>query len=675
MNNYIGKKLDGRYEIKELIGIGGMADVYKAYDIAENKQVAVKILKDEYLTNEDFKRRFRNESKAIAVLSHPNIVKIFDVSFGDRIQFIVMEYVDGITLKEYIDQQGVVNWKEAVHFTVQILRALQHAHDNGIVHRDIKPQNVMLLQDGTVKVMDFGIARFARDNGRTLSEKAIGSVHYISPEQAKGEVTDEKTDIYSVGVLMFEMLTGKLPFDGETPVAVAIKQMHSEAERPRSINPDIPEGLEEIIIRAMKKDPDFRYQSAAEMLKDIDEFKRNPSVVFEYKYLTDDTSTKYFDTVSDESKEEEEEPKKKMSTVMQVLIGVASACIILAIIVTIIFFRGIGNSGDEYPNPNLVGQLYDDVIANDNYAYIKIKVDGTEMSDEYEEGYIISQTPAANTKIKKGQTVKVIVSEGLNAYEVDDVVGMDQSKAVKKLEKSGFGTNIIEKYDSSVAEGKVIKTDPEAGSLCKKGDIINIYVSKGAASVPVKVPNLVGMTASSAEATLKELGLGCSITTVESSKKKDEVISQSYDYNETVEKGTVVALTVSSGANKNTSVTVELEANSSYEDKNVELKVYLASELVSTKTVNLHSNKFSYTATGTGQQALVVKIGNDTLASFQIDFAKGTSTRTKLNSDLLMKKETASDSPSLSSSEPTSSDVSSATEPDTSTGDTGEVTE
>ncbi len=264
MNKYIGKKLDGRYEILELVGIGGMADVYKALDILEDKIVAVKILKDEYLTNEDFKRRFRNESKAIAVLSHPNIVKVFDVSFGEKVQFIVMEFVEGITLKEYIGQQTAVIWKEAVHFSVQVLRALQHAHDNGIVHRDVKPQNVMILQDGTVKVMDFGIARFARDNGKTISHKAIGSVHYISPEQARGEVTDEKTDIYSVGVLLFEMLTGKLPFDGDTPIAIAVKQMQVEPEKPRTINPDIPEGLEEIIIRAMKKDPDLRYQTAAE---------------------------------------------------------------------------------------------------------------------------------------------------------------------------------------------------------------------------------------------------------------------------------------------------------------------------------------------------------------------------------------------------------------------------
>lgn len=231
MDKFIGKRLDGRYEFLELIGIGGMANVYKAHDIVEKRDVAIKVLKEEFLGNEEFVRRFRNESKAVASLSHPNIVRIYDVNFGDRIQYIVMEYIDGITLKEFMDKAHILNWKDAVHFTVQILRALQHAHDKGIVHRDIKPQNMMLLQDGTIKVMDFGIARFARDE-TVMHDKAIGSVHYISPEQASGGVTDAKSDIYSVGIMMYEMLTGKLPFDGDTPEQVAVKQIQSFAESP-----------------------------------------------------------------------------------------------------------------------------------------------------------------------------------------------------------------------------------------------------------------------------------------------------------------------------------------------------------------------------------------------------------------------------------------------------------
>ncbi len=280
MDKYTGKRLDGRYEIHEVIGVGGMAVVYRAYDSIDDRTVAVKILKDEFSQNEEFLRRFRNESKAIAVLSHPNIVKVYDVSIGDRIQYIVEEYIDGITLKEYLDQQKQIKWKEAIHFVVQILRALEHAHGKGIVHRDIKPQNIMLLQDGTIKVTDFGIARFSHSETRTMTDKAIGSVHYIAPEQARGDYTDEKTDIYSVGVMLYEMLTGRLPFEADNAVSVAIMQLQTDPKPPREIDPSIPEGLEEITLRAMQKDPERRYQSAAEMLRDIEEFRRNPARAF-----------------------------------------------------------------------------------------------------------------------------------------------------------------------------------------------------------------------------------------------------------------------------------------------------------------------------------------------------------------------------------------------------------
>ena len=295
MDKYLGKRLDGRYEIHELIGVGGMANVYRCTDTVDDREVAVKILKDEYLNNEEFIRRFKNESKAIAMLSHPNIVKVYDVSFGDMIQYIVMEYIDGITLKEYIDQQGIIEWKDAIHLTAQILKALQHAHECGIVHRDIKPQNIMLLQDGTIKVTDFGIARFSDKSTRTMTEQAIGSVHYIAPEQARGDATDGKTDIYSVGVMLYEMLTGKLPFDGDSAVTIALMQLQSTPKHPREINPGIPIGLEQITMKAMEKLPSDRYTSAAEMLSDIERFRLNPSIVFDYgnKSFVDNQPTKF----------------------------------------------------------------------------------------------------------------------------------------------------------------------------------------------------------------------------------------------------------------------------------------------------------------------------------------------------------------------------------------------
>ena len=295
MDNYIGKRLDGRYEIQEVIGVGGMAVVYKAYDNIDDRIVAVKILKEEYLASEEFRRRFKNESKAIAVLSHPNIVKVYDVSYGDKLQYIVMEYVEGITLKEYIEQQGVIPWRETVHFTTQILRALQHAHDKGIVHRDIKPQNIMLLENGTIKVTDFGIARFSRSETRTMTDTAIGSVHYISPEQARGDITDDKADIYSVGVVMYEMLTGQVPFQSDNSVSVAIMQLQTDPQKPRELNDSIPEGLEQITMHAMQKNPKDRYQSAAEMILDLEEFKRNPALKFDYSYFVDNEPTKYVD--------------------------------------------------------------------------------------------------------------------------------------------------------------------------------------------------------------------------------------------------------------------------------------------------------------------------------------------------------------------------------------------
>ena len=279
MDNYTGKRLDGRYEIQEVVGVGGMAVVYKAYDNIDDRIVAVKILKEEFLANEEFRRRFKNESKAISLLSHPNIVKVYNVNYGDRLQYIVMEYVEGITLKEYIEQQGRLGIKETIHFTMQILRALQHAHDKGIIHRDIKPQNILLLSNGNIKVTDFGIARFSYSDTKTIS--AIGSVHYISPEQAGGNSIDERTDIYSVGVVMYEMLTGRLPFISDNSVSVALMQLQNDPKSIREINPNIPVGLEQIVKRAMEKNTKLRYQTASKMLLDVEMFNNNPNVRFD----------------------------------------------------------------------------------------------------------------------------------------------------------------------------------------------------------------------------------------------------------------------------------------------------------------------------------------------------------------------------------------------------------
>lgn len=674
MNQYIGKRLDGRYEILELIGIGGMADVYLANDITTGRKVAVKILKEEYLTNEDFKRRFRNESKAIALLSHPNIVKIYDVSFGDRVQFIVMEYVPGITLKEYIQQQGKVGWKETVHFTVQILRALQHAHDNGIVHRDVKPQNVMLLQDGTVKVMDFGIARFARENGRTISEKAIGSVHYISPEQARGEVADERSDIYSVGILMYELLTGQLPFDGESPVAIALKQMQAEAKRPRELNPDIPEGLEEIVMRAMKKDPDLRYQSASEMLRDIDEFKRNPSVIFEYKYFTDEASTRYFDAPNPEEEEDgkkrkgkkekgktkDGKKKKRMSTSMQILLAVTGACVLVAIVALIIFFTALNQPPGSFRLYNLVGLNYNEVLDDPAYDQIELEISSTEPSDEYDEGIIIEQDPRANTSVRQGSIVRVVVSSGLRLYPVPDVSGLNQEQAEQEITNAGFVPTVVQQSDDTVPAGQVISTSPGAEEEAKKGSTVTIYLSTGSRNLTTltSVPRVVGMTRSQAEQELRNFDLNASFTEVDSTQPAGQVISQNYEEGARVAEGTTITLEVSSGnaPQRSANCSVSVGDTSQYASRDYTVSVTVDGSNAGSFTFNpASSSNAGYEVSGRGTSSTVTfTINGQTFARFTVNFQTGSVSNTSLNTDLLEEAEQSSQTTSEDTSDTSS---------------------
>lgn len=590
MDKYIGKKLEGRYEIMELVGFGGMAIVFKAYDLLSKRYVAVKILKDEYLQNEDFKRRFRNESKAIALLSHPNIVKVLDVNFSDSIQYIVMEYIDGITLKEYIEQQKSVKWKESVHFTVQILRALQHAHDNGIVHRDIKPQNVMLLEDGTIKVMDFGIARFARENGKTLSDKAIGSVHYISPEQAQGAPTDEKTDIYAVGVILFETLTGKVPFDGDTPVSIAIKQMQIEPIRPTAINPEIPLGLEEIILRAMQKDPALRYQTAAEMLRDIDEFKHNPDVVFEYKYFNSDGTTKYFDRLSPEEAAMDENPTRKRSYTMNILAGVAAACVILAIVALAFFFKALGTTTKNITLPSIVGMTVEE--AQKANPEVRVIISQQEASPDYEVNVIIDQEPKADSQVKANSEVKVTVSTGIQSTVLADYRGQSYGDVKAKLEELGLSVEQFIQPDDDVADGKVIQTDPQAGTEVKKGDKVYIVTSAGAADLPVRVPSLLGKTEIEARSLLAQYNLSLgSVTAKDSNETKGLIIEQSVKGGSSVPKGSMVNVSISNGVPVVESIQIPLTFPDSVTNREVVFEVYVNGYSIVKKKINPALNR------------------------------------------------------------------------------------
>ncbi len=593
MDKYIGKRLDGRYEIKEIIGVGGMAYVYKAHDCIDDRTVAVKILKDEYLANEEFTRRFRNESKAIAILSHPNIVKVLDVSFGERLQYIVMEYIDGITLKEYIEQKQVT-WKEAVHFTVQILRALQHAHDKGIVHRDIKPQNIMLLSDGTIKVTDFGIARFSRNAVRTgLGDKAIGSVHYISPEQARGGMTDEKSDIYSVGVMLYEMLTGRLPFEADNAVSVAIMQLQSQPKKPSEINPDIPEGLEEITLKAMQKDPEKRYQSAAEMLYDIDEFKRNPSIHFEYKYFVDDTPTRFVETIThmkaeshpEEEEEEDEEKEKSGPRTLPILAAVTAAFVLVALVfVGFILLTKVGNAdNNEIPVPNLVGRMYNEVSSEELQDFIG-RIELNYENNELPAGTVIKQDPIGDKMIKAGtKTLTLTISLGPKEVEIPQVSATDsEEKVVSLLRAKGFATNVVPISSNSVAAGYVVKTSPAYPEKAPEGSTVNVYVSTGSEPVPdVPVPNIVGAAQADAVAKLTEQGFVVkqeNIVTVNHPEYgTGVVISQSPDSGE-AQPGTEIILTVSSGYRDITDITIPLPNT----DQTIDLRVFVDGRLLST---------------------------------------------------------------------------------------------
>ena len=603
MDKFVGKRLDGRYEIREIIGVGGMAVVYKAYDCIEDRIVAVKILKEEFISNEEFITRFKNESKAIAVLNHPNIVKVYDVSFGDLIQYIVMEYVDGITLKQYIERQQNLRWKDAVYLTIQVLRALQHAHDKGIVHRDVKPQNIMLLSDGTIKVTDFGIARFARSEHKTMTDKAIGSVHYISPEQARGELTDEKADIYSVGVMLYEMLTGKLPFEADSAVSVAIMQLQQNPVLPRDINENIPVGLEQITMHAMQKDVAKRYRSAAEMLRDLEEFRRSPDMVFEYTYFVDNEPTRFVDAVneadilgssaaaeqnrvldSDEDDDYEDEADEK-SPVIPILAGVAIAFIIAAIVVGFIIIKSWNKDETEsVVVPSFVGMTQDDVQFKYD-ADFTFKID-YRTSDTVPAGTVIEQSKPAGTSIKKTQTITLVISQGNELIEIPPVASLSQYDAVNQLTKSKFQVKIVEIHHDTVEAGKVVKTNPESGKAYY-GAEIEVYVSIGPEIQYVNIVNCVGFTKEEAIKRIEAAGLTVGEITYEDvGLEKDAVVRQNptYESNKQVVKGSKVDLVLDSGKKSYThTLKVDDLPKNFKENYKVTLKAYKGGQLFESK--------------------------------------------------------------------------------------------
>lgn len=641
MENYIGKRLSGRYELLKLIGSGGMANVFEAKDLLEDKIVAIKVLKEEYLTNDEFVRRFRNESKVIAVLDHPNIVKVYDVNFTGAEQYIVMEYIDGITLKQYITHQGHLRWKDSVHFVTQILRALSHAHERGVIHRDIKSQNIMLLRDGTIKVMDFGIARFAREDIRTMDDKAIGSVHYISPEQACGEESDEKSDIYSVGVLLYEMLTGRVPFDGETPEQIAMKHIHQKPIPISKLQPDVPTGLCEIVEKAMQKDKNLRYRSAAEMLAAIDAFKQNPSIVFEYKYMPDEPeSVKYSRSVSaiqaEESAprkkkapvEEEEEIVIKRSPTILILTGIAAACVITAILVLLGFFYwGRDEKVAEIPMPNLVGMYLDDVRKQEDYKNFQFQIVENELS-EYPKGQIYEQSVTPGVMVKVNRKIKIKLSAGIQVLEVPDLTGSYVGDAEDALSKLGLDHIVRTQEDDSVEADRVIKTDPPAGQQVEQGSQVVLYVSRAKASATVKVPKVIGYSLESATEKLTALGFEITTEETDSEEAPGTVLDQTLA-NEYAKKGETINLIISNGSGYFKEIPLTVVFPEDAVSRPMTMLIYVDGEEAVNESIDPSAGlEQVFTIKGSGVLPVVVAIDGQKYASFDVDFEEETATLT-----------------------------------------------
>ena len=566
MDNLIGKTLDGLYTVRELIGTGGMANVYKAVvgpggPVPEGTVVAVKVLRQELMHDPDLVRRFKNESKAISLLNHPNIDKVYDVSVSEKLQYIVMDYVDGMTLREYLNERGgKLTSRETVHFISQILKALDHAHRNGVVHRDIKPQNIMLLDNGQLRMMDFGIARISRAENQLTGGKAMGSVHYISPEQAKGEETDRKSDIYSVGVMMYEMLSGKLPFDADDVVEVALKQISDQPKSLQELNPTIPHGLVEITEKAMAKLPANRYASAAEMLDALNAFVDNPAITFHYHYITEPVPEKAVNDPMNPKKEASagktakkgKNAKKKRSAFLPVLFGITVAFALACGALCWIILNDSSNLMNEKADVVLAdysGMTQDEVNAQEQVASGQIVVNWEqEYSNNYAAGYVYKQSPVAGRTVREGQSVTLTVSLGIQYVTVPDLTNYLQADGEQQLKDLGVSVLVTQAVDETVAAGSIIRTDPAAGSQVAAGTTVVVYVSRPQVSTTTKVPSLIGMSVDDARSLLvqNKLGLG-SQTEQYSDQPAGAIISQSPGAGAAARLNSRVSVVVSAG--------------------------------------------------------------------------------------------------------------------------------
>ena len=582
MDKYIGKMLDGRYEIIELIGSGGMANVYKAKCHRLNRMVAVKILKSDMAENEEIRRRFRDESRAVAQLSHANIVSVYDVSSSGDTEYIVMELIDGITLKQYMERRGQMDWRESLHFIIQIMRALEHAHSRGIIHRDIKPQNIMVLRDGSVKVADFGIACLQK-NAQTLTQDALGSVHYIAPEQARGEHIDARSDIYSAGVVLYEMLTGRLPFEGDTAVSVAIQHLSSVPLAPSEIREDVPKGLELICMKAMCADINKRYASATAMLEDLESFRKNPDIDMEYireelKEKENTEATRYISkkelSEAVRNKKEKEKEKDELAAEKQektgiagtkdekkrmaIIIGAFAGALLLIFLIFTLIFNGFGGGGDSsgHKVPDIRGMTVEEAEKLEGIKGIfTIEVVGTKENSKYSDGEIISQDPSEGTLRKNNLTIQVYVCAKVEKSYMPTVLNMSESEAKSILNNMSLGLNIQvqDKPSDTVAKGLVAATSPAAGAEIRQGNTVIIYISSGREIKPVTVPNFVGMTEEKANLEAQKLGLVVGASSSEySDKPAGTVIRQSISATTEAKTGDNIYFTISLGPNNTT---------------------------------------------------------------------------------------------------------------------------
>ncbi len=626
MERYIGKMLDNRYEILEVIGTGGMAVVFKAKCHRLNRLVAIKMLKRDLSEDAEFRRRFHDESQAVAMLSHPNIMAVYDVSRRGDMDYIVMELIDGITLKQYMERRGRLNWPESLHFISQIMKGLSHAHSRGIVHRDIKPQNIMVLRDGTVKVTDFGIAFLS--NGSNPSNEAIGSVHYISPEQAKGDYTDNRSDIYSAGVVLYEMLTSRLPFEGSDPVSVAIQHFSAVPLSPREIDPEIPEALEQICMKAMAPDRNKRYSTADEMLADLEAFRKDPNINFEYsaeelrretgggdeptQYIpnTGVTRTKqnhYTPPVEDDDDDEYyDKPRSNWWKILILILIVAG----VGYFGVLKMYNSIMDSFQheeipEYQVPSVVGMTIEEAEELETVKGIfELVEESHEHSLEYPEGQIIRQSPEAE-RVRKNAggeliPINVTVSLGSRSGEMVTVVGDEARSARLRIQQtqglSELHLNIVEapeqEFHDEIEAGCVIRTEPAAGTLLKEGDTVTLYVSKGPKIIYSTMVSCLGETVEWAQDQMNSLNLVAEFTKVESSEPEGTVLTQSIDTGEEVPEGTTVTFTYSDGEKL---LEYPITFDVPYSEEPVLLQLFLDGQVIADQEVPGDYGTFSHT--------------------------------------------------------------------------------